>query len=108
MPRTTQCNQCGIILNLPENAGGKRLKCPKCGTKFVVGPDSSQYPATERSDVDARAASSSLLAVGRPRRFFLADVLGGSERYVRPAVDDRGRLRDRPARPSPQTRPPMP
>lgn len=58
MPRTIQCNQCGIILNLPENSSGKRLKCPKCGTKFVVGPDSSQYPATERSDVDASAASS--------------------------------------------------
>jgi hypothetical protein len=58
MARTIQCNQCGIILNLPENSSGKRLKCPKCGTKFVVGPDSSQYPATEHSDVDASAASS--------------------------------------------------
>jgi len=58
MPRTIQCNQCGIILNLPENSSGKRLKCPKCGTKFVVGPDSSQYPTSEHSDVDASAASS--------------------------------------------------
>lgn len=64
MPRTIQCNQCGIILNLPENSGGKRLKCPKCANKFVVSPDSSQYPTTEKSDLDARAASSSLLQTG--------------------------------------------
>jgi len=76
MPRTTQCNQCGIILNLPDNSGGKRLKCPKCGTKFVVGPDSSQYPATERSDVDARAASSSLLESGGHGDFSLPTSSG--------------------------------
>lgn len=58
MPRTIQCNQCGIILNLPENSSGKRLKCPKCGTKFLVGPDSSQYPSSAPSGVDASAASS--------------------------------------------------
>ncbi|WP_406699772.1 hypothetical protein V5E97_13045 [Singulisphaera sp. Ch08] len=64
MARTIQCLQCGVILNLPEKSGGKRLKCPKCGTKFQVGPDSSQYPATERSDVDASAASSLLQSGG--------------------------------------------
>ena len=31
MPRTTQCDHCGVILNLPDSAAGKRLKCPKCG-----------------------------------------------------------------------------
>ncbi|SIN80397.1 hypothetical protein SAMN05444166_0962 [Singulisphaera sp. GP187] len=76
MPRTIQCNQCGIILNLPESSGGKRLKCPKCGTKFVVGPDSSQYPATERSDVDARAASSSVLESGGHGDFSLPTSSG--------------------------------
>ncbi|AGA29227.1 zinc ribbon domain-containing protein [Singulisphaera acidiphila] len=76
MPRTIQCNQCGVILNLPENSGGKRLKCPKCGTKFVVGPDSSQYPTTERSDVDARAASSSLLQSGGHGDFSLPTSAG--------------------------------
>ena len=68
MPRTTQCTHCGVVLNLPDNAIGKRLKCPKCGTKFQAGdgqdnsatlllgmpmggPDSSQdIPRTRAND----------------------------------------------------------
>lgn len=39
MPSTTiQCAHCGVILNLPEKVEGRRLKCPKCGEKFQVGP----------------------------------------------------------------------
>jgi hypothetical protein len=34
MPRTIQCTKCGVVLNVPEQAAGRRLKCPKCGTKF--------------------------------------------------------------------------
>src|SRR5438309_2001771 len=64
MPRTTQCSKCGIILNLPDSAAGKRLKCPKCGNKFAIGPDTSEYPITERSDHDASAASSITLPQG--------------------------------------------
>ena len=37
MPRTIQCKSCGIILNIPDNvSAGKRLRCPKCGLRFVV------------------------------------------------------------------------
>ncbi len=37
MPRTTQCQKCGVILNLPANASaGKRLRCPHCGVRFVM------------------------------------------------------------------------
>jgi hypothetical protein len=67
MPRTTRCTTCGVVLNLPENAVGKRLKCPKCGTKFQAGdspgnmssivpglpmasPDSSQDLQQSRSE----------------------------------------------------------
>src|SRR4051812_19082683 len=64
MPRTTQCSKCGVILNLPDSAAGKRLKCPKCNHKFVIGPDTSEYPITERSDHDASAASSITLPRG--------------------------------------------
>src|SRR5262245_9132892 len=64
MPRTTQCTECGVILNLPDSAAGKRLKCPKCGHKFVIGSDTSEYPVTERSDHDASASSSITLPRG--------------------------------------------
>src|SRR5260370_40857102 len=36
MPRTIKCTNCGVALNLPEQAQGRRLKCPKCGTKFLA------------------------------------------------------------------------
>ena len=58
MPRTTQCQNCGIILNLPANApAGKRLKCPKCGLRFVCDGGRCQLridagrPRRRRSDV---------------------------------------------------------
>jgi hypothetical protein len=36
MARTIACVNCGVVLNLPDNAQGRRLKCPKCHTKFQV------------------------------------------------------------------------
>ncbi len=45
MTCTIQCPECGVVLNVPENAAGRKLKCPKCATKFAapgrVGPDDS-------------------------------------------------------------------
>ncbi len=58
MPKTIQCVQCGVVLNLPPQAAGKRLKCPKCGTKFQVDSDTTKYPSTEHSAHDATPASS--------------------------------------------------
>lgn len=65
MPHTIQCDHCGVVLNLPDHAGGKRLKCPKCGHKFLVDADTGNYPTQERSDHDASPASSALLPQGR-------------------------------------------
>lgn len=36
MPRTTKCTNCSTVLNIPDEAAGRRLKCPKCGTKFYA------------------------------------------------------------------------
>lgn len=58
MPRTISCIQCGVVLNLPPQAAGKRLKCPKCGTKFQIDQDTTKYPSTEMSTLDASPASS--------------------------------------------------
>jgi phage FluMu protein Com len=46
MPRTIQCTNCGVVLNLPEQAAGKRLKCPKCGTKFFAGSGDANTQST--------------------------------------------------------------
>jgi hypothetical protein len=37
MPRTISCVHCGVVLNLPDQAVGRKLKCPKCGVKFLAG-----------------------------------------------------------------------
>ena len=46
MARTTQCTDCGVVLNVPDQAIGKRLKCPKCGTRFAVSPDAEDSPGS--------------------------------------------------------------
>jgi len=46
MSRTIPCVVCGVTLNLPEQAAGRRLKCPKCGTKFQApGADPKGSPS---------------------------------------------------------------
>jgi phage FluMu protein Com len=58
MPRTIQCNRCGVILNLPAQiAAGKRLKCPKCATRFVVSPDDASSLSTLPGQADAANTS---------------------------------------------------
>jgi phage FluMu protein Com len=65
MPRTIQCNKCGIILNLPEHTkAGKRLKCPRCANKFVVTEAEASSVSTVPGLTDATPASTHEL----PRR----------------------------------------
>ena len=34
MSMTIQCPNCGVVLNVPESAAGRKLKCPHCDSKF--------------------------------------------------------------------------
>ena len=49
MRRTIQCPQCGVVLNLPEDAEGKRLKCPKCANKFAANEADAKNSSAVRS-----------------------------------------------------------
>jgi hypothetical protein len=54
MPRTIQCSECRVRLNLPASVtAGKRLKCPKCGYKFVVSEAEASSASTLPGMVDA-------------------------------------------------------
>jgi DNA-directed RNA polymerase subunit RPC12/RpoP len=54
MPRTTQCQKCGIILNLPAKASaGKRLRCPHCGVRFVMTVADASSESTLAGPTDA-------------------------------------------------------
>lgn len=45
MARRTRCPNCQTPLKVPEDAGPKRLKCPKCATKFHPEPTDDAGPA---------------------------------------------------------------
>ncbi len=113
MPRTIKCPQCGAVLNVPEAAAGRRLKCPKCATKFAVdgGPppprpssstlntrgmaSSVTLPAAPLSELDLPVAP---VAPGSLREQFDLPLLGEDTPASRPPVeaDPMALLRDDP------------
>jgi phage FluMu protein Com len=58
MPQTIQCNQCGVILNLPPAVKpGKRMKCPRCGHRFNVTQTEANSASTIAGAADAAPMS---------------------------------------------------
>jgi hypothetical protein len=58
MSPTTQCPKCGVVLNLPPDLpAGKRLKCPKCQTRFQSGTPESRPPTSALGVADAKFSS---------------------------------------------------
>ena len=47
MARSIPCPQCGVSLNLPPQAIGKRVKCPKCSFRFVPPDEEGLPPPTD-------------------------------------------------------------
>jgi phage FluMu protein Com len=58
MPRTIQCTKCGVVLNLPAHvSAGRRLKCPRCTTRFVVTEEDASSVSTVPGQTDAALTS---------------------------------------------------
>jgi phage FluMu protein Com len=58
MPRTIQCHHCGIVLNLPAGAkAGKRLRCPRCKTRFAISESQASSASTMPGEADATPMS---------------------------------------------------
>jgi hypothetical protein len=54
MPRTIQCTECRVRLNVPAQVGaGQRLKCPRCGQRFVLSEVEASSASTLPGMVDA-------------------------------------------------------
>lgn len=68
--RAVQCPECGIVLNIPPAALGRRLKCPRCETRFPA-PDAEGTSSATIPTMTGSSAASSMYA---PR----AADLGGS------------------------------
>jgi LSD1 subclass zinc finger protein len=62
MPLTTQCPRCRTVLHLPDGAAHRRLKCPKCETKFFSGTEDSTPPKSAPAFDSAAPASASFPA----------------------------------------------
>lgn len=60
MALTTKCPECQTVLNLPDGAEGRRLKCPKCGAKFQAGTPEAR-PRTSSPGVATAGPASSFL-----------------------------------------------
>ncbi len=46
MPSTIQCEHCGVVLNVPAEARGKRLKCPRCAQRIEPAVGAPPPPAS--------------------------------------------------------------
>ncbi|WP_435021612.1 hypothetical protein TA3x_002468 [Tundrisphaera sp. TA3] len=57
-PKTVQCPECGVVLNVPATAAGRRLKCPRCETRFPAPEASSAVIPT----INGSSAASSMYA----------------------------------------------
>jgi hypothetical protein len=72
MPHTIQCPECGVVLNVPDTAAGKKLKCPKCATMFRAPSrpgDSAIAGSPDSSSLTSRnPASSGSLILPSPSR----------------------------------------
>jgi len=71
MPARTRCPLCETVLNVPPGAGGKSLKCPRCGTKFrpsEVAPGAGSGFGSATTETATPASSPSSPATPKPPR----------------------------------------
>ena len=73
MIRTIQCPNCGVMLNVPESAAGRRLKCPHCQSKFAApaadpGDSAIAEPSAGSSFMPTRGPSSGSFELPRSPR----------------------------------------
>lgn len=99
MSMTTQCPACQLVLTVPDAAGGRRLKCPKCGGRFYVGQGGAARPASQApgvgpSSVTIPASSHGHrdlpTAAGDLRETFDLPLLMDEDTPVRPAARSAG------------------
>ena len=66
MPSTTQCPQCGVVLAVPPGSAGRRMRCPRCGTRFRDGRDDGLPPDRSPADEAGHPSSTVFPAVASP------------------------------------------
>src|SRR4051794_37449313 len=99
MTLTTQCPQCGVVLNLPPDLPpGKRLKCPKCQTRFQAGTPESRPPTSAPGVADAKFSSTIIRPAPAPRDVDLPTAGGAlRETFTLPMMTEADEATPRPA-----------
>ena len=63
------CEHCGKLIQAPDNAGGRRGKCPHCpGSNYIPTPDATEIdlaPLDEGDELERRQEIDSLMAAER-------------------------------------------
>ncbi len=67
MAPTIRCPQCRVVLNIPAEAGHRRLKCPGCGARFHAEGPRSESPGVatagpSSSEVAKRPSSQNIIS----------------------------------------------
>lgn len=47
MPITVSCSECGTTLKAPDNAAGRKVKCPKCSAVIAVPAEAAEQISSE-------------------------------------------------------------
>jgi len=64
MPVKVKCSGCEAVLNAPDKARGKAVKCPKCGTPIRVPAEGAAKPAVKRRPAPVVSNDSSEFLAG--------------------------------------------
>src|SRR3954468_15678015 len=66
MATQTQCPnpQCRLVVRVPDDLGGRDVRCPRCGTRFTVAPSGGAPPAAPAAPPGVAVAAPPLV-VGR-------------------------------------------
>lgn len=67
MPIKVTCTNCGGVLHAPDDAAGKRGRCPTCGTVLTISQDAPFVPP--QASVPPPSASGPFEAASRPLPF---------------------------------------
>jgi len=75
MPITVACPSCRKALKAPDNAAGRKVKCPGCGSALII--PAPQMPAAPFEDLPVPTPATPTTRAKTPNRIILFAAIGG-------------------------------
>ncbi len=89
MPRSILCQNCGVVLSLPDQIiAGKRMKCPRCAHRFVVTEKDANSASGVGGVADAASLTSQDFGRRPPSHDALPTSMGKQDLRRRPPSQD--------------------